>query len=322
MTEKQVALSEEMLAELKKALEMGRQLSESVATNRKKTSDKLFVPDCSPPEMKKTVEVAEHCLENMKVFKTKADAGSLTLADLDQLSKMNMELLADLPVNPSPSPDAPPRTSDLSELEKVSRARAKEAEFLLEKEGGPVFKITSFEQLKELSKKDPEAIAEEVLAAAAMKTENTKNQEVKRTDVSIIKPSKTPELGVESSLARDHLTQIATILQICKDLYFKSNPEWHQILDFEKLFEPHLDGITENRNNVEDFLAEYLTGQSDDENGDEKIPAAAFAMASLENNNCTLKKLVEILKKNGQEKERTGKRTCNPGSKIRLKSGN
>ncbi|MCG8338319.1 MAG: hypothetical protein MJE63_27750, partial [Proteobacteria bacterium] len=125
-------------------------------------SKKLYISDDSPEELKETIATAQRMMDNMAEFKVKTDDGSLTFDDLDELTRRNNAIASGFPTADKSVPGYSIQTQNMDELEALSKARLAEAEAELNKQGGPVFKITSFDQLKELSKMPPETLGAKV----------------------------------------------------------------------------------------------------------------------------------------------------------------
>lgn len=214
---------------------------------------KLFVSDDSPAELKETISVCQQYIDNMQEFKVKADNGTLNFDDLEELTRRNNILVNQLPHDSKPRPGYPPQTTNLDELESYAKTRGEESANLLKAEGGPVFKITSFDELKKLSKMEPEALGAMILEAGKKKTREKEEKEAKSKAA---KPEKDIKIKTDRSfheeLLVDHLHKIKSLLLNAKLVFFNLQDDW----EHSELFEEKL---IENAKSFEDFRQDSLT---------------------------------------------------------------
>ncbi|MBU2511432.1 hypothetical protein KJ966_08835 [bacterium] len=254
---------------------------------------KLFVSDDSPAELKETISVCQQYIDNMQEFKVKADNGTLNFDDLEELTRRNNILVNQLPHNSNPRPGYPPQTSNLDELESYAKIRGEESAKLLKEEGGPVFKITTFDQLKEFSKMDPEAVGAIILAAAREKrgeAESTEEPE-KETESHEMKIKK----EFMNDLLIDNLNNIKTLLYNAKLCLFDLQYEWPKAETFEKQLTLRARTFKGYKQNGLELLTGILNEEEENEDLADKKDEAAFILASLVTDNSPeLKELINL----------------------------
>ncbi|MCG8335231.1 MAG: hypothetical protein MJE63_11975, partial [Proteobacteria bacterium] len=241
-------------------------------------SKKLYVCKDSPAELKETITVAQRMMDNMAEFKVKADDGSLTFADLDELARRNNAISSEYPTAQQPVPGYPVQTKNMNDLEALSKSRLLEAESELKSQGGAVFEITNFDQLKELSKMPPSAIGQMVIDTAKAKRESkgVKAPKVDAGSVSV------PERPFHPSIFVQHLKEIQTLLFHAKTVFRDLPFDWSHAEIFEDQLFINAKSFEDFRDVGVYFLVEVLTGEEDDEDVQKLKGEAAFVLATVD----------------------------------------
>ncbi len=240
-------------------------------------SKKLYISDDSPVELKETIATAQRMMDNMAEFKVKADDGTLTFADLDELARRNNAISSEFPTAKEPVPGYPIQTKNMADLEALSKARLKEAEEELKKQGGPVFKINSLDQLEKLSKESPEALAKMVIDAA---TEKREANEPNKPSVKVGKVS-VPGRSFHSKIFIEHLAKIQTLLYNAKTVFHNLSYDWEHAEIFEAQLIKHAKSFEDFGERAIFFLIGVLNGE-DSGGGEELKQEAAFVLASID----------------------------------------
>ncbi len=251
-------------------------------------SDKLYINDDAPEEIKENVRLAQQCLDNMKQYKEKAENGTLTFADLENMVQKNHAIIDQFPKGNPAAAGLPAKVEGTPGILALAAARQAEVKPLLDK-NPPVYKVDSIKDLHNLCQKTPEEIGETIIAAAKQKNKEKKPTEIADQQESGGKSPKLPKKISVSSFNFDlfnrHLEKTVDLLAACKQIYFDVQVDWRLVGQLEKQLEVHIDGLAEQGDPALEFLDSYVTDQTDDEDCEEKKPAAAFLMASIDDEN-------------------------------------
>lgn len=247
--------------------------------------NKLYVHDEAPPELKENVNLAQQCLGNMMQYKEKSEIGTLTIADLKTMARRNSEIIDCFPGGDATKVGLPAEINNMDELKALARSRSEETARLMG-HSKPVYQVQSVRELNNLCSKPPEEIADLFMAAAEKQKREAKatqpaSADGEPPDTVPSRPKKAAPTFPTFQLAGNHLEETVALLASCKEMFFYLYMDWHEIESLERQFEIHVDGISETGEPAIAFLGSYLTGEADDEEIEEKKPAAAFLLASL-----------------------------------------
>ena len=265
-------------------------------------TEKLFISEDAPAELKEIIKVSQKCLDNMMEFKVKADNGTLTFDDLEELTRRNNLLTDEFPkAEPSTTTGFPTSGSGLDELEAVGNANAAETARLLEQEGGPAYKIDTFDQLKELSQLSPMAIGTLVLRAAEEKRGTVEDSEESE------KPYESQDMKLKkefkNGLMKENLDDINSLLYNAKEVLFDLQTDMTGVEFFEKRLLLNLRTFEGYKQSGIDLLMNILSGAEEDEDLADKKPEAALILATLgDEKSSTLDDLLELLQEDEELK--------------------
>ncbi len=254
---------------------------------------KLFISEDAPAELKEVIKTSQKCLDNLQEFKVKADNGTLTFDDLEELTRRN-NLITDQFPKAEPSASGLPPVNSLDDVEAIGKSRAKETARILAKEGGPAYKINSFDQLKELSKVPPMAIGKIVLDA--VKEKRGKSEEFEESK----KPYESENIKLKrefkGGLMKENLDEIKSLLYSTKSVLFDLQSDWIGIELFEKQLFLNLKTFEGYKQSGVELLMGILSGDEEDEDLADKQPEAALILATLGNEKSSaLDDLIECL---------------------------
>lgn len=246
--------------------------------------NKLYVHDEAPEGLKENVRVAQECLDNMVQYQIKAENKTLTLNELNQMVQKNHSIIDQFPSGNPTHAGLPPQITGMTDLLALASSRRAEAATLTEK-NPTVHKVDSLKDLHELSQKSPEEIGDTIIDASKNKvqkpSENETAEEVKEESTSITTPKKLKISNLDFQLFHKHLEKTLELLQSCKHLYFDLSVEWPSIEPLEEQMQVHIDGFAEHGLPAIEFLESYLTEKIEDEDLEEKKPAATFLLAAI-----------------------------------------
>lgn len=239
----------------------------------------LHISDDAPGELKETISVAQRLVDNIAKYKEKADAGTLTFDDLDELARLNQPIVDEFPRNPNQPPGYPPQTNNLDELEKLAESRMIESEKLLKEQGGPVMQVESIAELEKLSKLSPEALSQMVSDKAKEKKESEVPPEEKTStnvphDINV-------EQEYRKNLLKENLDIIQDLYHRAKTSLIDSQENWQDVLPYQKQLRINTKVFKSNEQPALDLLHDILTGDEEDEAFMDKKPEAALILATL-----------------------------------------
>lgn len=263
-------------------------------------STTLHISDDAPQELKDTIAVAQKMVDNMVKYKEKAENGTLTFEDLDELARLNLPIADEFPRNPNQPEGYPQQTSNMEELEKISKAAEAEAMKKLKESGDPIFAISSIEELKELAKLPPMAIIQSAQAAIAEK-QKPKKQEKKETTGSAEKPKTKVGGEFHEDIFIENLKSLQMLLYNAKLAYYTLTTTWQEAELFEEQLVMRAKAFEDFHDNGKQFLIDVVEEKIETENEDELgeiRQEAAFALATVETESkLELAYLIEKLQK-------------------------
>ncbi len=258
---------------------------------------KLFISDNAPDDLKEVIRVAQKSLNNLEEYKVKADKGSLTSADLRELTRRNNLLTDEFPKSAPGKSGFPPNLKTVEDLEAHGKMRTAESADLLKKEGGPVFKINSFDQLKELSRMTPTAVGAQITSAANLRRKEQTGGPQTSVDV---KAPKIPKgsLSFHEEFFLENLQIIKGLLHNAKFVFFDLPGQWSQAEIYEEKLVENARAFEDYRDAGTEFLIRVITGEEDVDNETTELkPNAAFTLATIKRENKDdLDHLLAILK--------------------------
>jgi uncharacterized protein (TIGR02270 family) len=247
---------------------------------------KLYIPEDATSEVKEHLEAAQQGLFNVQEFKAKAEAGTLTLSDLETLSQRQLAL-SDVFAKGNPAAvGLTPGLNSLDDLEALAQQRMNESLSLVEQSGGPAYKVNSLEELQALADLSPEKTAEKVLAAVKQNqppAEGAENQTENKGSAPAVKaPKRTAVETSDDHFLNQHFEAIVTLLTLSKQAFYDLEGTWPGLEPLEEKLAVHLDGLEVQGAPAIDLGLSYLTAQTEDDEAEEKKPAAAFVLSSLQ----------------------------------------
>ena len=243
--------------------------------------NELYVSDDAPEELKEVISAAQRMMDNMVKFKAKAEDGTLTLDDLDELTRLNNNIARDFPRANTLPVGYPPQTSDIEELKAISRSRAAEAEAELKAGGGPVLNIQTLEELEELSKQSPESLAATVMAAAQAKKRAESSETGDDDPIDAAPPSL--EQQFSTHLIKENLDRIHDLLVSAKLVLFDRQEDWRTVKPFEKELHLNAKAFEGNKQEGIDLLLGILRDEEEDEDLVDRQAEAAYNLATIAN---------------------------------------
>ncbi len=239
----------------------------------------LYVCKDSPAELKETIATAQRMMDNMAEFKVKADDGSLSFADLDELTRRNNAIANEFPTAKEPVPGYPVRTNNMADLEALSKARLKEAEAELESQGDPVFSVNSLDELKQLSTMPPAVLSKMVLDAA--KNKRDEDEVMVDSDRSTELQTVKGKNEFRDDLVKENLKTIHDLLYNAKLVLFEVMHEWPGVEPYEAQLHLNAKAFKGNKQEGMALLKAILNNDVEDDELADSKRESAFILATL-----------------------------------------
>lgn len=246
-------------------------------------SKTLYVHAEAPEEIKENVRLSQQCLDNMMNYQEKAGNGSLTFADLENMVNRNHDIIDQFPKGNSTAAGLPEKVDGTKGLLALAATRHAEVKNL-SAEHPPVHKVDSIKDLHTLCQKSPEEIGDTFISAAKRKAEEEKAGKTAATPVAGITVKTPKKLNISKlnwKLFHKHLEKTVDLLEACKHCFYNNQIKWETIKHLEPQLLVHVKCLEEHGQPAIDFLETYITEETDDEDYEEKRPAAAYLMASI-----------------------------------------
>ncbi len=247
----------------------------------------LYVHNDAPPELKENIRLTQQCLDNMLLFKAKADNGTLSLDDLETMTRRNNDIIDQFSKgDPSLGRLPKQQVNSPAAMDSLVKSRLNETGGLAGNKKSP-YPVSSIKELNNLCRKPPETISSLIIDAAKEEKQKRKAAEAAREDdleIREVAPRvkmKSPGKRFNDSLLFDYLEEVTGLLNGCKQIYYDLTMNWTDIEEIEQMMTAHLDAFAEHHQLAVDFLLSYLTEKTEDKELEEKKPVAAFILASM-----------------------------------------
>ncbi len=264
-------------------------------------SKTLYIHAEAPEEIKENVRLSQQCLDNMVSYKEKADNGTLTFADLENMVQKNHSIIDQFPKGNSAAAGLPDKVDGTKGLLALAVSRQVELKSLSAK-NPPVHNVGSIKDLHALCQKSPEEIGDTFIEAAKRKAEEEKASKTASAPVdgiTVKTPKKLKISKLDRKLFHKHLEKTMELLEACKHCFYNSQVRWETIRHLEPQLKVHVECLEEHGQPAIDFLETYITEETDDEDYEEKRPAAAYLMASIrDSDEKSVKRLMELFREN------------------------
>ncbi len=227
-------------------------------------SKKLFVHNDAPPQLKQNIRFSQEILDNMQNFKGKADDGTLTSADLKEMSRLNNQIVAKFSgEGTATGVGLGSKVKSPEELLVISRSRVATVQA---KAGVSPYPVNSLDDLKTLCKMSPEKSGALILKAAEKikaekKAEKAKGNTGKadagpqkqETKIKIDGKIVRTKLGYSTKLEDEIFELLSFAYRNCKPRFFAPIEAWtnvvvmeDQIINYLKIIEQNGDGYVSN----------------------------------------------------------------------------
>ncbi len=266
---------------------------------------KLFVHDDAPADLKQTVADNQTALDNVQEFKAKADANELTREDLRELSRRQLAL-----VNPylAGNPAAVGLvTGEINQdtLRNLAKQRLLDTKALLKQQGQPVMKVSSPEELRQLSQLSTEDLEKKMLQSVEPQKPD-ESQQPKKTDADDHKKKAKKKLelkfgktkiGYSTAIEDEIFDNLVFTYRQCKAAFFNLQSKWPEIEKVERMLDNLLEPLEENGDHYVGHIFSLLL---DTEEPIEKETAAYVLCSIHDGDDSLVKELVELA---GDEEE-------------------